>query len=112
MFNQIKGQAVIEAAIVLPAGAMVLTMCLFLSHAYMQRIWVDHHLYQALLCSAARQPLSHCREVLVKKIKTFLWLGKIKKISIKGGGNQWKGKVILQDVYGRFSYRSQIHLDG
>ena len=111
MLKKIKGQAMMEAMIAMPLGMAVLIICLFWFHAYVRKIWVEHHLYQSLICVARREGIQNCKNVLIQRVQNFLWLGKLKKIQLKGGGNQWNGRVITKNIYGRSVFQSRVNLD-
>lgn len=111
MLKKINGQAMMEAVIAMTLGIATLIICLFLFHGYVRKIWVDHHLYQSLICVAKREEIQNCKKILIQRVKHFLWLGKLKKIQLKGKGNQWKGIVITENIYGRFVFQSYVNLD-
>ena len=101
----------LELVVSLPIILTALCLCLLLVHTYIRKIWVDHHLYQALICAAKRQPIHICKENLIQQSKKLYFLGKIQSIQLKGGGNKWTGHVRIKNTTGQFVFQNQIHLD-
>ena len=110
-FNS-SGQALIETVIGLPLVLTCLTLCLLFFYVHIQHIWTDHQLYQALICLAEGQPTKECENKLIRKTKTFLWLGRLTDIQLSKVLNkkQWKGRITWKSLYWRLDFKKQINL--
>ncbi len=106
------GQAIMEAVISLPLVFTCLTLCLLFFYVHIQHIWTDHQLYQALICLAEGQPMKKCKNTLIRKTKTFLWLGRLTDIQLDKvfNKNQWKGRMTWKSLYWRLDFKKQINL--
>ena len=64
-------------------------------------LWLDHQLYQHLVCKAQGQPEILCVEKLLKESKKFTNVGAVKNIKIIPLNNGWQGSLNW-DIYGLF----------
>ena len=86
-----SGQAVVEALVLLPLVCVCFILCLFFFQIHAQHLWMDHQLYQSLICLAKGKAKRNCENQMQKKIKTFLWMGELKNIQFYKKENEWKG---------------------
>ena len=105
-----SGQAVIEIIILLPLIASCFILCLLFFHVQAQHLWMDHQLYQSLICIARGKTKLSCETQMKKKIKSFLWTGKLKNIQLYQGKNKWKGSFIWETGFWRIKLKKQINL--
>ena len=107
-----KGQAIVETIISLPLVFTCLILSLLFFYIHVQHLWTDHHLYQALICLAKGQSTKACKDELIKKTKTFLWMGRLTNIQLHKILNkkQWKGRLTWESLYWRLDFKKQIHL--
>ena len=105
-----RGQAIIEMLVILLFLTSILFSILQLSFIFGARSYVNHQLYQALICMAHAEPLRRCKKELIKESEKFLVWGKIKNIRITGGKTKWKGKLILEIYPWKIKIKQNINL--
>ena len=105
-----KGQILIESLILLPLTSACLILSLLFFFLYSQYLWMDHQLYQALLCSAKGRSSAVCTYQMQKKIKSFLWMGHITNIQIKKSFSGFKGFFIWKHPFWNLSFQKEIRL--
>ena len=110
-FNS-NGQAIMETIISLPLIFTCFILSLLFFYVHVQHLWTDHHLYQALICLAEGQSKKTCKDRLIKKTKTVLWLGHLTNIQLHKILNkkQWKGRLTWESLYWRMDFKKQINL--
>ena len=86
-----SGQAVVEVLLLLPLLCSCFILCLFFFQLHAQHLWMDHQLYQSLICLAQGKTEKSCENRMKEKIKAFLWMGKLKKVHFYKRENEWKG---------------------
>ena len=106
-----SGQAVIEMIILLPLIASCFILSLLFFHVHIQHLWMDHQLYQALICLAKGKTKLTCETQMKKKIKSFLWSGQLKNVQFhQPGEKKWKGEFIWKTGFWRIKFIKQINL--
>ena len=107
-----NGQAIMETVICMPLVLTCFTLGLLFFYVHIQHIWTDHQLYQALICLAEGQTTQKCKNNLIRKTKTFLWLGRLTNIQLHKILNkeQWRGTLTWKSIYWRLDFKKQIHL--
>ena len=88
-----NGQSVIEVLCVCLSLFLVLKGILLVFWLTAGSLWVDHQLYQKLICLAEGRPQTICRERLIKNIQKFNPAGIITHLQIKKEKNRWEGKI-------------------
>ena len=106
-----SGQAVIEMIIVLPLITSCFILCLLFFHVHAQYLWMDHQLYQSLICLARGKTKLSCETQMKKKIKSFLWTGKLENIQLHSGDKKWKGSFIWKAGFWQIKFKKQINLN-
>lgn len=108
ILNKKSGQALIEALLVLPLVCASFSVCLLFFHVHAQYLWMDHHLYQALICLAKGK--KDCKDNMTKNIKSFLWVGQLNDIQFKTTENKWSGTFTWQTLFWKISFRKNLKL--
>ncbi len=112
-FIKIKcsGQAVLETLVALPLATSCFVLCFLFFHLHAQYLWMDHHLYQSLVCLAKGKNKADCENQMERKIKKFLWAGKLKDIQFhKKGEKQWKGSFTWSAPFWRVRLTETLNL--
>jgi hypothetical protein len=105
-----KGQVLLEALILLPLISTCFILCLLFFHVHAQHLWMDHQLYQSLICLSKGETRQHCKRKMEKKIKSFLWMGRLNNIQFKKGGNVWAGSFNWEGGFWKIRFRKRINL--
>ncbi|MCZ0932555.1 MAG: hypothetical protein OXJ52_05325 [Oligoflexia bacterium] len=92
--NCCKGQSLVEALILslvlITITKIILTVCwLFIS-----ALWLEHQLYQGILCTAKQKKEVLCKQKIGQEIKKLNPLGKIQSLKIKRTQNTYKGELL------------------
>ena len=103
-----KGQALTEALITLPLASACFVLCLWLFHSYTQQLWMDHQLYQSLICLAKGENKSHCKNKMDQKIKSFLWVGELKNIKLDNKNGKWSGAFIWKTSFLKIPFKKTL----
>ncbi|MDE0519011.1 MAG: hypothetical protein OXH36_05610, partial [Bdellovibrionales bacterium] len=75
-----------------------------------QHLWMDHQLYQSLICLAKGEKQRNCKNQMREKIKIFLWMGKLKNIHFYKEEKKWKGMFTWQAAFWKVSFKKTILL--
>ena len=105
-----SGQALIETLILLPLVCSCFILSLLFFHVHAQQLWIDHQLYQSLICLAKGKTKINCKNQMEKKIKTFLWIGKLKNIQLYKGENEWRGLFTWETGFWQIQFRKKFEL--
>ena len=106
--NKKSGQALIETLLILPLICACFSVCLLSFHVHAQYLWMDHHLYQALICLAKGK--KDCKDNMTKKIKSFLWAGSLNNIQFKTTENKWSGTFTWQTFLWKIPFKKHLKL--
>ena len=109
-WNKKSGQALIETLLVLPLAGACFSLCLLSFHVHAQYLWMDHQLYQALICLAKEK--KDCKENMTKKIKSFLWVGRLNNIQFKAAENKWSGAFTWQTSLWKIPFKKHLKTGG
>ena len=93
LFVNQKGQSLSEALILSLAFLTLFHFSLLTVWMGINILWMEHQLYQGILCSAQQKSIKFCRWTALKKIKNFNPLGKIQSLRITNFQNKWKGEI-------------------
>ena len=96
---EVKGQSVIEVSCVLLGLILALKGMFLVFQLTAGALWVDHQVYQHLICLAEGRSQTFCREKLIKTIIKFNPAGAVSRLQVKKGMNRWEGRV-KWTVYG------------
>ena len=87
------GQGSIETLALLTTFILTIKGGLMLFWLLAGHLWMDHQLYQHLVCRAQGQMEALCTEKLLKESKRFIFTGAVKNIKIRRQNNSWKGSL-------------------
>ena len=91
--KQRSGQSVIEVFCICLSLILILKGMFVVFWLTAGSLWMDHQLYQKLICLAEGRPQALCREKLIKNIKTLHPMGTLTHSQMRKGQNLWKGKI-------------------
>ena len=106
-----SGQALTEALIALSLTSTCFIVCLLLFHGYTQQLWMDHQLYQSLICLAKGENKQHCKKIMIQKTKAFLWIGKIQNLKLYKKEEQWKGTLTWETPFWKIPFQKTLNLN-
>ena len=107
-----SGQVLLETLILLPLTGACFILCLLFFHVHAQHLWMDHQLYQALICLSKGKTKPKCENQMNKKIKAFLWTGKLNNIQFKKKEREWTGFFTWETGFWRIRFRKKLNLKG
>ena len=73
-------------------------------------LWMEHQLYQGLICSAEQKGIKQCKETILKQIKKLNPAGDVRSLQIKNFQNEWKGEILWHLYKISFSIRQTLSL--
>ena len=85
-----RGQSLIEVLLVFFFLGLCLPTLLSVSWILIQKIWIEHQLYQAVVCMAEQYPKIQCESQLREKIKALSPLGELKSLIL----SEKKGELV------------------
>ena len=88
-----KGQSLVEALIVSLGLIAVTKIILVLFWIFVSLIWMEHQLYQGLICSAQQRNHRDCEQKVLNQIRRLNRLGKIQSVKIKEFKQEWRGEI-------------------
>jgi len=89
-----KGQSLTEALILSLALITVIYFTLLVFWIGTSILWMEHQLYQGIVCAAQHKGISLCKKTVLKQIKKLNPLGLIQSLKIKHAQNEWKGEIV------------------
>lgn len=105
-----KGQSLIEALILSLALLTLFHFSLLTVWMGINILWMEHQLYQGVLCSAQQKNIKLCKGTVLKKIRNFNPLGKIKSLRITNSQKEWKGEILWRFYKKEFLIRQTLSL--
>ena len=91
--KKVKGQSVIEMSCVLLGLTLALKGMFLVFQLIAGALWLDHQVYQHLICLAEGRPQVFCQEKLIRNITKFNPAGTVSRLQMKKGVNRWEGRV-------------------
>ena len=88
-----NGQSVIEVSGVCLSLLLLLKGIGLVFQLTAGSIWVDHHLYQHLICRAEGRSRALCRKRLIRNIKALYPGGAVTRFRAEKEGGVWKGEI-------------------
>ena len=105
------GQAMIEMLLLLPLAGACFVLCLLFFHAHTQYLWMDHQLYQGLICLAKGNTHTLCKNQMEQKIKSFLWTGRLKHVRFQQWENKWTGNFTWKTGFWKIRFKKTLNLN-
>ena len=93
MVTKPSGQSVIEVLSVCLSLILLLKGILLVFWFTAGSLWVDHQLYQKLICRAEGRSQTLCRKKLIKNIKAIHPAGSVIHFQMDRGRGFWSGKI-------------------
>ena len=89
-----KGQGLLEALILSLALITLIYCTLLFFWMGTSLLWIEHQLYQGIVCVAEQKELNLCKQRVLKQINKLNSVGVIKALKIQNFQNQWKGEIL------------------
>ena len=105
-----KGQSLIETAILSLVLIAITKLILIIFWIFISILWMEHQLYQGILCSASQKNKMICKQDVLQKIKKLSPLGKIQFLQIKKIQNKYKGEMLWIFYNQKFSIKQSLIL--
>lgn len=91
--NNKTGQGSLETFVFLAVLILIVKGGLMLFWLLAGQLWLDHQLYQHLICRAKGRSEILCTKKLLKEVKKFTRIGSIKDIESIHFDNNWRGSL-------------------
>ncbi len=104
------GQSFVEALIFSLTLIMLIKLILLLFWIWTSVLWIEHQLYQGIVCMAQQKEANQCKQNTLKQIQKLTPLGTIKSLNIKNFQNEWKGYVQWHFYKKDFFIRQTLNL--
>lgn len=91
--NLQKGQSIVELMFISLAVIVLIKSILILFWIVISLLWMEHQLYQGLVCAAQQKNTKLCESITIQQIKKLNPLGAIKFLKIKKFKDAWKGEI-------------------
>ena len=88
-----KGQSFVETLIFTLTLTILVKLILLIFWIFTTTLWIEHQLYQALVCVAQQKKMSQCKHTALTQIKKLNVLGTINSLNFKIFQNKWKGEL-------------------
>lgn len=88
-----KGQSFVETLILTLTLIILVKFILLIFWVFINTLWMEHQLYQGLVCVAQQKKISQCKHTSLAQIKKLNTLGIIKSLNFKNFQNKWKGEL-------------------
>lgn len=73
-------------------------------------LWMEHQVYQGIVCVAQQREIKQCKDTAIKYIKRFTSLGEINSLTIKKRYNHWEGYILWNFYNKNFFIRQSFYL--
>ena len=93
-FKSQKGQSLIETLVLSLVLITLLKFILIIFWLFINLLWMEHQLYQGIICKAQQKNDLLCKQKILQEIKKLNPLGKIKNLKIYQLQNVYKGELI------------------
>lgn len=104
-----KGQGLVEALILCLTFTTLIYVLFLMFYLFTNILWMEHQLYQGLLCVAEQRNKEHCRRSTLNKIQKLNPLGGIQSLKIRNFRKEWKGEMIWHFYNKDFVIRQSFH---
>lgn len=105
-----KGQSSLEALLISLLVFVLMKGVFVVFWVFIQFLWIDHNLYQGLVCRATKQKKAYCHKEVLEKIATFNVIGQIKNLELKQFNKVWKGSAHWDFYKWNFKIKNQLDL--
>ena len=105
-----SGQSLLETLIVCLSLTSFIQFTVLLFWMGISVLWIEHQLYQALVCRAEHKGLEHCKQSFFKNTKKLSPVGTIENIKITNFNKQWKGELLWRFFKKDFLIQQTLNL--
>lgn len=105
-----KGQGLIEVLILSPVLIILFQFILLVFWIGVNVLWMEHQLYQGILCVAQKKDIQLCKMKVTQQIKRFNTVENIQSVKINHFNNEWKGEIIWNIYKKKFFIQQNLHL--
>ena len=105
-----KGQGLIETLILSLVLIIIIKFILAVFWIFISSLWMEHQLYQGVLCVAQQKETTLCKQKALQKIKQLSSLGKIQDLTIKQAQNKYKGEMLWNFYKQNFVIKQSLTL--
>ena len=93
-FQKQAGQSLVETLVLSLTLIAVIHFTVLMVWIGTHILWIEHQLYQGLVCAAEQKNLHLCKQTVLKQIKTLSSSSVITSLKIKNFQNKWKGEIL------------------
>ncbi len=105
-----KGQGNVEVALLSFILIVLIKGSLVLFWIFTNFLWIEHQLYQSLVCGAEKRQISMCKTKALNNIKKLNKVGDFTEFKVIDFNNQWKGSIKWRFYKWTFSIKSHLNL--
>lgn len=110
MIQNQEGQALVETTVVISAMFLLTKFIIVLFVIIFSSIWIQHSLYQALICLAEGRSQSYCEKNLTSSINNILPFGQTQDIKWIRNAREWKGSLNWQFYNKNWNFKQEFIL--
>ena len=87
------GQGNLEALLLVIVLVLIIKGGFMLFWLVAGNLWLDHQLYQHLICRAKGHSEIFCEKKLLKEVRKFTWIGAVENMESIHLNNSWMGSL-------------------
>ena len=110
MIRNQKGQALIETVVISLTWFLLIKGMVMMFILVSSSLWIQHSLYQGLVCLAEGRNAPRCKESLVTNIKKGIPLGKINDVHLQGNFEHWSGTLNWNFYKWKWNFKERLVL--
>ena len=100
-----RGQALIEFSILSLAFVTVIQLLFVMAWIFINLLWIEHHLYQAILCVAQERSQPFCKGQLLREIRTLNPSADISSLNFNSSKGELKWRFYKKDFVIRQNFK-------
>lgn len=105
-----SGQSLIEALVISLVLIAMFQLVFFVFWIGTNILWLEHQLYQGMICTAQGKSIHFCERKALKEIQKLKSGGKVHSLKIRGFENKWKGELLWQFYKKNFFIKQNLLL--
>ena len=110
MIKNQKGQALIETVVITLTWFLLIKGMVMMFILVSSSLWIQHSLYQGLVCLAEGRNAPRCKESLSADIKKWIPLGKINDVNLRGNFKHWSGTLNWNFHKWKWNFKERLDL--
>ena len=110
MLKNQKGQSLIEFLLLVLGFIASIKGVFLLFWLVTNLFWIEHHLYESLICMAEKRNKVFCKKTALNEIKKINKTGELKNINFFGSYKDWKGSIDWRFYKWDFAIQSSLNL--